>query len=246
MMANYPPGLHHSVMWDQFKNVCAELIRNGNHKDICEIGAGRDPLFTLEEIEELGVNYTVVDVSAEELELLPEGFHALVADLCEPAGIGLGEQFDFMLSRTAAEHMPDGAMMHKNVLSLLRPGGEVIHLFPTLYHPIFAVNRILPGWVSDVLLNRYDPRAKPKFKAYYSMCRGPSRRILRRLTEIGYIVAEHRPFYGHDYFKKVGVLRRLDDRVSAWAARRRNPYLTTYAWLRLRKPAAFEGAVQTH
>jgi hypothetical protein len=185
-------------------------------------------------------------VSEEELELLPEGFHALVADLCEPGVIGLGEQFDFMLSRTAAEHMPDGAMMHRNVLSLLRPGGEAIHLFPTLYHPIFAVNRILPTWVSDVLLNRYDPRAKPKFKAYYSMCRGPSRRMARKFTEMGFIIAEHRPFYGHDYFKRVRVLRRIDDAFSAWAARRRNPHLTTYAWLRLRKPAAYEQAHQTH
>ena len=200
----------------------------------------------MQTMQELGVNYTVVDVDASELELLPEGFHALVADLCEPGVIGVGNQFDFILSRTAAEHMRDGEMMHRNTLALLRPGGEAIHMFPTLYHPIFAVNRILPGWVSDVLLNRYDPRAKPKFKAYYSMCRGPSRRMLRRFTALGYIVAEHRPFYGHDYFKNIGVLRRADDRVSAWAARRRNPYLTTYAWVRLRKPAPIEAAVQTH
>jgi SAM-dependent methyltransferase len=244
-MATYPPGLHHSAMWDQFKQVCADLIRNANHKDICEIGAGRDPLFTLDEIEALGVNYTVVDVDPGELDLLPEGFNALEADLCEAGVIGVGEQFDFMLSRTAAEHMRDGAMMHQNVLALLRPGGEAIHMFPTLYHPIFAVNRVLPGWVSDLLLNRYDPRAKPKFKAYYSMCRGPSRRMLRRFTAMGFIVAEHRPFYGHDYFKHIGVLRRIDDGFSAWAARRRNPYFTTYAWLRLRKPSAGEGPIRT-
>lgn len=244
-MATYPPGLHHSAMWDQFKQVCAELIRNGDHKDICEIGAGRDPLFTLDEIEALGVNYTVVDVDREELDLLPEGFNALEADLCAPGVMGLGEQFDFVLSRTAAEHMPDGAKMHQNVFTLLRPGGEAIHLFPTLYHPIFAVNRVLPTRVSDLLLNRYDPRAKPKFKAYYSLCRGPSRRMQRRFTAMGFIVAEHRPFYGHDYFKHVRVLRQIDDQFSAWAARRRNPYLTTYAWLRLRKPAAHEAAVVT-
>lgn len=244
-MATYPPGLHHSVMWDQFKHVCADLIRNGHHKDVCEIGGGRDPLFTPDEIDSLGLNYTVVDVSDEELELLPEGYKTLVADLCEPAAMGLGEQFDFVLSKTAAEHMRDGAMMHRNVLALLRPGGEAIHLFPTLYSPIFAVNRVLPQWVSDRLLNRYDPRAKPKFKAYYSLCRGPSRRMLRRFTEMGYIIAEYRPFYGHDYFKQIRVLREIDDRFSAWAARRRNPYFTSYAWLRLRKPAAGEGAYQT-
>jgi uncharacterized UPF0146 family protein len=245
-MATYPPGLHHSAMWDQFKQVCAELIKNGNHKDICEIGAGRDPLFSVDEIESLGLNYTVVDVDDTELKLLPEGYNAMVADLCEPAVMGLGEQFDFVLSRTAAEHMRDGATMHENVLALLRPGGETMHLFPTLYHPIFAVNRVLPTWVSHRLLNRFDPRPKPKFKAYYSLCRGPSRRMQRRFTGMGFIIAEHRPFYGHDYFKKIRVLRQMDDQFSAWAARRRNPYLTSYAWLRLRKPSVAEGAHQTY
>lgn len=244
-MATYPPGLHHSAMWDQYKHVCNELIRNGGHKNVCEIGGGRDPLFTLDEVESLGIDYTVVDLSGEELELLPEGYSTLEADMCDPTISEAGERFDFVLSKTAAEHMHDGATMHRNILALLRPGGEAIHMFPTLYSPVFAVNRILPQWVSDRLLNRYDPREKPKFKAYYSMCRGPSRRMLRRFTELGFIVVEYRPFYGHDYFKRIRVLQELDDRFSAWAARRRNPHLTSYAWVRLRRPSAEEGPYRT-
>jgi hypothetical protein len=225
--------------------VCTELIKNGGYKSVCEIGAGRDPLFSLAEVGSLGIEYTVVDVSAEELQLLPDGYNTLEADMCDPATAELGERFDFIFSKMAAEHMRDGETVHRAVQALLLPGGEAFHFFPTLYYPIFATNRLLPEWVSDWLLNRYSPREKPKFKAYYSMCRGPSRRMLRRFTRMGFIVAEYRPFYGSQYFQRFRLLQELDDQLSAWAARRRNPHLTSFAWLRLRKPAAGEGVYRT-
>lgn len=237
--------MHHTVPWMTHKQVCTELIKNAGHKAICEIGAGRDPVFTLEEVGSLGIDYTILDVSAEELELVPDGYNTLVADMCDPAMAELGERFDFMFSMFAAEHMRDGETMHRTALALLRPGGEAFHWFPTLYSPAFAVNRLLPDWLCDRLLNRYLPREKPKFKAYYSMCRGPSRSMLRKFTAMGYIVAEYRPFYGHRYFERIPLLQELDDQIAAWAARRRNPYLTSFAWLRLRKPGIGEGSYRT-
>ena len=81
-------------------------------------------------------------------------------------------------------------------------------------------------------------RDEPKFPAYYSMCRGPTRRAVATLEAIGYEVQEYRPFYGTDYLKDVPVLGTIDAAIAAWAARRRNPYMTSYAFLLLRKPRA--------
>jgi len=46
------------------------------------------------------------------------------------------------------------------------------------------------------------PVAKPKFKPT-TRCARPSTAHAAPFTAMGFIVAEHRPFYGHDYFKHV-------------------------------------------
>jgi SAM-dependent methyltransferase len=232
-------------LWARYHDLCTELVKQGHYKSVGEVGGGRYPALELDVVRSLGLDYTVIDVSADELELVPDGYSTLQVDMCDPAAAELGEKFDFIFSRMAAEHMRDGEAMHRNVLALLRPGGEAFHVFPTLYSPVFVANRLLPKWASDRLLDRYAPREQPKFKAYYSLCRGPSRRTLRRLTQLGFIVAEYRPFYGHDYFQQIPLLRKLDDQLSAWAARRRNPHFTSYVWLRLRKPGPDEGPYRT-
>jgi hypothetical protein len=237
-MVTFPPGLHADVAWDSHLDRCQELIERGGYRSVCEIGGGRHPLLSLEQVGRLGIEYTVMDVSSDELELAPDGYHSLCFDVCDPQVAALGERFDLVLSRMVAEHVTDGATMHRNVFRLLRPGGLAFHFFPTLYTPVFLANRLLPERVARVVQRRVADRDQPKFPAHYSMCRGPTPRMVATLEAIGYEVQEYRPFYGTDYLKYIPVLGTIDAAIAAWAARRRNPYMTSYAFLLLRKPRA--------
>lgn len=237
-VATIPAGLHSADARLSHKSTCAELIRSRGFKSICEIGGGRAPLFSLGEVAEFGIDYTVLDISSAELALVPQGYETLEFDICDPALGDVGEKFDFMFSRMLAEHVPDGAAMHRNTFSLLRPGGQVFHFFPTLYAPVFVANRLFPEKLSSTLQKWFAPRTEPKFPAHYSLCRGPTPRMMRILAEFGFQVEEYRPFYGASgYFQRLPPLRLIDDGLSSWAARRRNPYLTSFAFLRLGKPA---------
>jgi hypothetical protein len=66
--------------------------------------------------------------------------------------------------------------------------------------------------------------------------------MLRLLRGIGYHIDEYRPFYGSAYFQRISLLGALDRRLNEWAARHRNPYFTSYAWLIVHKPPASAGA----
>ena len=48
------------------------------------------------------------------------------------------------MSRWTAEHVKHGRRFHQQVHRLLRPRGTAVHLFSTLYSPVFVVNRLMP------------------------------------------------------------------------------------------------------
>ena len=112
--------------FDGFEPRVRDLIARYGHHDICDIGGGRTPLLWPKEVAELGVDYTLMDVSADELELAPEGHHTLCMDITAPLDPVNHERFDLIFSKFVAEHVPDGAAMHRNILKMLRPGGHLI------------------------------------------------------------------------------------------------------------------------
>jgi SAM-dependent methyltransferase len=223
--------------FDQFEPRVLELIREHGHRDICDIGGGRTPLLWPREVRELGVEYTLMDVSQDELDLAPEGHHTLCLDIAAPLDPSQHERFDLIFSKFVAEHVPDGGAMHRNILRMLRPGGHAFHLFPTLYHPAFVANRILPMHLTDRLRNAAHGVVYPKFPAVYSMCFGPSPTRMGTFRAMGYEVVEYTGFYGTPYLHRVPGLGRLDARINAWLAAHRVRNLTSYAYLLLRRPA---------
>src|SRR2546425_11035221 len=54
-----------------FKERCRQLLTASRARTVCEIGGGRSPLFGLGEGRGLGVDYTVLDISAPELRRGP-------------------------------------------------------------------------------------------------------------------------------------------------------------------------------
>jgi 2-polyprenyl-3-methyl-5-hydroxy-6-metoxy-1,4-benzoquinol methylase len=217
-----------------FKGRCAQLIREYECADVCEIGGGRAPLFSGPELEELGLTYTVMDVSQNELDLAPPDVNKERRDICAPLVAGDHGRYDFMFSKCVAEHVKSGRGMHENVFAMLRPGGIAFHFFPTLYYPAFIVNRLLPEGLTSAMLGRID---REKFPAKYSKCIGPTNRAKRFVKSIGFDVIEYAPFYGTTYVDKIPVIRGVERAFSDWAARKMNPYFSSFAYLVLQKPA---------
>lgn len=232
-----PPELHWSVAWSGHEERVRRLIEEHRPARVCEIGGGRSPLFSPHEVTRLGVSeYTILDISADELALAPPGYETVCGDICDPALARPGARFDLMFSQMVAEHVSDGDRMHRNVLALLAPGGVAFHFMPTLHYPVFAANRLLPQGLSNWALRRFADRPFPKFPARYSKCYGPTPAMYAYLEGIGYEVVEYRPFYGSIYFDRLPGIRNVERALSRLAARRRTPRFTSFAYLVLRKP----------
>jgi SAM-dependent methyltransferase len=222
------------------KEVIRQLIVDRRLRAICEVGGGRSPLFSVDEVGELDLDYTVLDVSAAELALASPQYAKVTGDICslrlDDSRVG---SYDLVFSQMLAEHVSSGEAMHRNILRLLRPGGIAFHFFPTLYSPVFVANRLLPErlaqWTLRMVLGR---EHHEKFPARYSWCYGPSPRRTQKLRALGYAVLAYRPFYGTAYLQSIPIARRLEQTFHRVAAKRLSRLFTSYAWVILQKPAA--------
>jgi SAM-dependent methyltransferase len=215
------------------------LIERTGARRVCDLGGGARPSLPLAAVERLGLEYVVLDISDDELAKTPPGYKTLQADIAGDHPPELEPQ-DLVFSRMLAEHIAEPERFHANVRALLRDGGIAFHLFPTLYELPFLVNRLLPVRTSERFLLRLDPARrregrKPKFPAYYRWCRGPHRRQLERFERLGYAIEEYVGFFGHDYLEKVKPFQRLEDMLAATLLRHPAPFLTSYAYVVLRR-----------
>lgn len=212
------------------------IVAASPNADILELGAGRYPSFRLAEMPSTVQSYTVNDISADELALLPEGYEKACFDVSGDAA-NFRDNYDVVFSRFLAEHVPDGQAMHRNVHQVLRPGGVAFHLIPTLYAVPFIINKFLPEKLTTQILKIFSPRRviSPKFPAYYSACYGNPDRMRQMLTEIGFRKVEIRNFYGHFYYEKIPGLNALHRQFSALAARRNWTLLSSYAYIKAYK-----------
>lgn len=94
--------------WENYKTVVRSLSEQLNAKRLFEIGAGRGPLFDLDELNNLGAELTVNDISPGELAHLPPSYKAACFDV---AGDILGTaqlrgSFDLAFSRMVSSMSP--------------------------------------------------------------------------------------------------------------------------------------------
>jgi len=154
-------------------------------KRFCDVGGGARPAVQLTRIRELGLEYVVFDVSQDQLDMTPDGYRLFEGSVLDrdrvSALLSEAGPFDVVVSRWTAEHMSDGQLFHESVREMLRPGGTAVHIFPTLYSAPFVFNRLVDNGLSASILTRVQPKRKSKFPAYYSWCRGPTKRQLQRL-----------------------------------------------------------------
>ena len=224
-----------------FVPLVRRLAREHEVRSICDLGGGANPVLALDDIEQLGLRYLVVDGSGEELAKAPGGYETRRLDIGNASFDLEGERFDLVVSRFAAEHVADPVLFHSTARALLRPGGRAAHFFPTLPSPPFVVNRLLMEPGSRRVLNLLQPRIRHeqgqhgKFRAYYRWCEGPTRRQYRRFASVGFSVEDYVVLVGHDYYSRLPGLQRSADFVSRQLIRRPWPGLSTYSAVVLRR-----------
>jgi hypothetical protein len=215
----------------KFGDYLSELVARYEGADILELGGGRRPSYRISEMPETINSYTVNDVSEAELALTDPAYGKACFDVSGDVS-AFRNRYDVVFSRFLAEHVADGLAMHRNVYSLLKPGGVAFHLIPTLFASPFIANILLPETLTRQLLVKFFPYRKdasPKFPAYYSYCYGDSEKMRKAFADLGYSKVNIRNFYGHAYYDRIPVLREIEDFVSAVASKREGLQYSSFA-----------------
>ena len=228
-----------TAAWRDYIATLKQIVEENSPETTCEIGGGANPALPIEYVAAKQLNYTVIDISEKELEKAPSGYKIVVADIGAKS-LNFSQRYDLIFTKTLAEHLRDGRTFHTNIYRLLSKHGIAFHFFSTLYAPPFVVNRLLPEKIASLLLDRFSSRDRyrqEKFPAFYSWCRGPTPRQMAQFIDTGYDILEYRGFFGHEgYYNKVPALQSFSANIAEFLLRHPCPYLTSYAYVLLRKP----------
>jgi SAM-dependent methyltransferase len=227
--------------WDNYKRVVRDLCGALKCKRIVEIGGGRDPLFSRNEIEALGVDMTVNDISQAELAVLPAGYQTGCFDVAgDISSVShLRGTFDLAFSRMVFEHVADGQRAWSNMYELLAPGGVALAFIPTFYSVPFVVNWLLPdklaGAIVKLLFANRTADEDPVFPARYSWTFASNERMRAMLKPIGYREVVVLPFYGHSYYAGFPIVRDIHKWFTGIARQRDWRLFASYAYIAVRK-----------
>lgn len=226
------------IVWTRYDRLIIDTIERHSFRKVCDLGGGANPVLPLEFVQASGIEYTVLDLSKEELDKAPDAYTKVVHDIMSPEAPPCGP-FDLILTKMLAEHVQDGELFHKKIYHMLARGGIAVHFFSTLYALPFLLNRWLPEWIGRTLLMFLAPRNPhhhDKFPARYSWCRGPTRRMQQRIESLGYEIMEYWGLYGHrGYYLRIPLMLTIHDSIVKLLLKHPAPLLTSYAYLVLRK-----------
>ena len=227
--------------WGKGPRFLADLVEKYRCQRILEVGSGANPTLDPDYVRRTGLQYVTSDLDEGELAKADPAFERLVIDLSSEVPAEMVGSFDCVFSRMTGEHIRDGGKYHKNIYSVLRPGGISVHCFSTLWTLPFAVNYLLPDGLTQVILNLFNPREDAhqhgKFKAYYSWSRGPTKTMIKRFQSLGFEIVEYIGCFGHPYYsKRLPWLDSLERKKSAYLLKHPIPQLCSYSTIILRKP----------
>jgi SAM-dependent methyltransferase len=240
-------GYQPDFQWafDHYKPVIMRLAQAYGFEHHLEIGAGRDPLFTPQELATLGFDVTLNDISAHELALASDVFAKVECDITAPNApelLGRG-RYDFAYCRMVMEHVADVEKMWANLFEALKPGGIGFSFFPTLYAPPYVLNTMIPEDLSRKMLEAIFPDRRPdgdnpKFPAHYNWCFSSEEKVAPMLRRVGFADVTLMPFWGYSYFSKFPVIKQIDAMLTDVARRQSWRHLSSFAYLFVRKPAS--------
>jgi SAM-dependent methyltransferase len=218
--------------WFQFKGTMLAAIKAFDATSILEVGGGRCPTFSEEEIVPLNISYTINDIDQSELDLAPNYVHKQCFDIGGNGVANIKERYDFVFSRFVFEHLTDAKRAYENIFGLLKPGGVCLNYYPCLYTLPFVINKLLPTekMSSRLLLMVFGGSlSRAKFPATYSWCYATPK-VSRMLDKIGYKEIEIIPFYGHIYYDRIPVVRDLHKILSRKLANSDARWLASFAY----------------
>ena len=212
-----------------YHRLVLELINRYQLHRVCDVGGGAHPTLSLEEVRARNLDYTLLDISAIELGKAPLGYAKVQADISVRNERG-PKGFDLITSTMLAETRQERRSFIAMSVTC-SDQGIACHFFPTLYALPLLVNSLMPERLSSQLLHWFNPvdATHLKFPAYYSWCRGPSRRQIRRLEDLGYTVLSYHGFFGHDYYLRVPLLKGLHGTLARFLVAHPVPQWTSRA-----------------
>jgi len=186
--------------WNDFPQTVCDLITALAAREVLEIGGGRSPSFTREQVAQMGLNYTSNDISARELSKAPEWVGKAHFDIqtADKAMVAPHlNRFDFAFSTMVMEHVESYRRAYENIRAILRPGGVAIAFHPVLYASPFVINLMIPDKASQTVLKAVFPSRTddgiPKFPAHYSGC-FVSSGIQQKILDMGFSDVWQLPF----------------------------------------------------
>jgi len=240
-VANIAREKHFRWAWQNYTSTVLSLIEQNEARSVIEIGGGRFPLLSEEDVERLGISYTSNDISARELARAPGWANKAQFDVQSPDRDGItpfADSFDFAFSKMVMEHVASYERAYANLFTILRPGGIAIAFHPTLYAMPFVVNKLIPETASSKMLrmafpNRHDDGI-PKFAAFYDGC-VISDSVRQTIKRIGFRDIWQIPFYGHGYYNKIPLVRNAHRALTRYAMRHDVTQMATFSYTIVRR-----------
>jgi 2-polyprenyl-3-methyl-5-hydroxy-6-metoxy-1,4-benzoquinol methylase len=193
---------------DQFKN---ESIR------VLDIGSGKHThLESIPDVHGFIVAYGM-DISADELSVNPFIKHTIIHDVCRTDFASVLREykgsFHLIMSHNVLEHVRDPQTAHTMIHFLLKPGGIAFHSYPTMWDPLMAAARLIPGALAEKILFLIEPfrKASGKFRTYYRKNRAFSNSIRTWFESLGFERLEHRDYFGTAYCYSIFPLQWIMD-----------------------------------
>ena len=238
-MIRYMPGRY---AWPTWNETLIALISRPDIKRVCDVGGGPNPAVDLKTARRHALDYVLADISADELQKAPLGCRTRHVDVTSLEFSQHDGPYDLVVSKMLAEHIADPVAFHASVFRALAPGGRALHFFPTLYEPVFVLNRVIPERASVRVLKQFQAGRESegqnaKFPALYRWCRGPTRRQMTRLRSVGFEVDEYVAFFGHNYFRGRRGLDRIDRAFGKALVSHPVPTFTSFAIVTLHRPS---------
>jgi len=227
-------------VWSGYDQFLRELVSQHASKSVLDVGGGANPALPYRFVEEQGLAYSILDIAEKELEKAPAQYSRIVADIASP-DLQIPSRYDLIFTKMLAEHVRNGEALHRNIFALLKPGGIAVHFFPTLYAAPFVANRLLPEWLADQVLAMVSPRDRhqhDKFPAYYSWCKGPTKKAISQFRTLGYEVMDYVGYFGHNYYQRIPLVKQVNKALTDYLLHHPLPHLTSFARVVLRRPTS--------
>jgi 2-polyprenyl-6-hydroxyphenyl methylase/3-demethylubiquinone-9 3-methyltransferase len=177
------------------------LVRSavGDDLAIADVGGGKSPLFSPQDVARKRVSVLGVDIDRSELDAAPSGAYDRVvcADITRHRG---DESADVVIVQSLLEHVADNMAGMKGIASLCKPGGRVFTFCPNRRAWFATINRMLPERVKRALLHTIYPHTREKqgFPAFYDRC--TPRELKKALESAGLEVDRIDCYYVSSYF----------------------------------------------